>query len=300
MRRLDWPRGGAPASRPSRSRAGQVAQADGQARVGAGQGQEGDRDPIKTLRALGAVAALLQQRSDLAAHVPLSEVGGRDVMRLEQKAIIDRVKMTAYNAEEWLLERLAPHYSNSDDIQLLLRRFAELSGELRRTAQRMVVTLAPPRHPDLPAGPMGSLCRPEPAGSHLPWHRPSGHLPGRDAPFQARCLTLHAQWSGVGPSWPRQTSRASSVPSGMLALTWCVAGAEHFGSCHSIRAQIVASWDEDGATAVTGIPPARPSLRAPPKRPWIVLFYRPQSRAEFGPFGPRASLWIASAHLPRK
>jgi len=103
---------------------------------------------VKQIRQLEAeVAALLQQRSALAAHVPLSEVGGRDVMRLEQKAIIDRVKMTAYNAEEWLLERLAPHYSNSDDIRLLLRSFAELSGEIRRTAQGVVVTLDPPDTP---------------------------------------------------------------------------------------------------------------------------------------------------------
>ena len=103
---------------------------------------------VKQIRQLEAeVAALRQQRSALAAHVPLSEIGGRDVMRLEQKAIIDRVKMTAYNAEEWLLERLAPHYSNSDDIRLLLRSFAELSGEIRRTAQGMVVTLDPPDTP---------------------------------------------------------------------------------------------------------------------------------------------------------
>jgi len=65
-------------------------------------------------------------------------------MRLEQKAIIDRVKMTAYNAEEWLLERLAPHYHNSDDIRLLLRSFAELSGEIRSSAQGVAVTLDPP------------------------------------------------------------------------------------------------------------------------------------------------------------
>ena len=102
---------------------------------------------MKQIRQLEAeVAALLQQRSALAAHVPLSEVGGRDVMRLEQKAIIDRVKMTAYNAEG-LLERLAPHYSNSDDIRLLLRSFAELSGEICRTAQGLVITLDPPDTP---------------------------------------------------------------------------------------------------------------------------------------------------------
>ncbi len=103
---------------------------------------------VKQVRSLEAViAALLDQRSALPTHVPLQEAGRREVMRMEQKAIIDRVKMTAYNAEEWLLERLAPHYSNSDDIRLLLRSFAELSGEIRRTAQGVVVTLDPPDTP---------------------------------------------------------------------------------------------------------------------------------------------------------
>ena len=93
------------------------------------------------------IATLLAQRSALPTHVPLREAGRREVMRLEQKAIIDRIKMTAYNAEEWLLERLAPHYHNPDDIRLLLRSFAELSGEIRSTTQGVVVTLDPPDTP---------------------------------------------------------------------------------------------------------------------------------------------------------
>ena len=93
------------------------------------------------------IAKLLEQRSALPTHVPLQDAGGREVMRLEHKAIIDRVKMTAYNAEEWLLEQLAPHYHNPDDIRQLLRSFAELSGEIRSTAQGIVVTLDPPDTP---------------------------------------------------------------------------------------------------------------------------------------------------------
>jgi transposase len=103
---------------------------------------------VKQIRQLEAdVASLLKQRSALAPHVPLREAGGREVMRLEQKAIIDRVKMTAYNAEEWLLERLAPYYPNPHDIRQLLRSFAELSGEIRSTPQGMLVTLDPPDTP---------------------------------------------------------------------------------------------------------------------------------------------------------
>ncbi|MHB1527688.1 MAG: hypothetical protein ACYCZN_15690 [Candidatus Dormibacteria bacterium] len=78
-------------------------------------------------------------------------------MLLERKAIIDRVKMTAYNAEEWLLERLASHHLNRHDIRLLLRSFAQLSGELRTTAQGVVVTLDPPDTPPHRRAPPG-LC----------------------------------------------------------------------------------------------------------------------------------------------
>jgi hypothetical protein len=99
---------------------------------------------VRQIRQLEAeVASLLEQRRDLASHMPLREAGGREVMRLEQKAIIDRVKMTAYNAEEWLLERLAPYYPSPHDIRQLLRSFAELSGEIRR----------PPRHAGHPRSP---------------------------------------------------------------------------------------------------------------------------------------------------
>jgi len=103
---------------------------------------------VKQARDLEAqIAELLVQRSALPTHVPLQDAGGREVMRLQQKAIIDRVKMTAYNAEEWMLERLAPHYHNPHDIRQLLRSFAELSGEIRSTAQGIVVTLDPPDTP---------------------------------------------------------------------------------------------------------------------------------------------------------
>lgn len=103
---------------------------------------------VKQLRQLEAeIEDILAARSILPKHVPLAQAGQREVMRLENKAIIDRIKITAYNAEEWLLERLLPHYPNPHDIRLLLRSFAELSGELRSTSQGVTITLDPP---DLP------------------------------------------------------------------------------------------------------------------------------------------------------
>ena len=103
---------------------------------------------VGEMRSLGeALKALEARRALLPKHVPLAAVGSRDVLRLEQKAIVDRVKMTAYNAEEWLLDLLVRHYDNPHDVRDLLRSFAALQGEIRTTATGVVITLDAP---DLP------------------------------------------------------------------------------------------------------------------------------------------------------
>jgi hypothetical protein len=66
------------------------------------------------------------------------------VLHGEHKAIADRIKITAYNAEEWLLERLERHYSNPNDVRDLLRTFAELPGDIRSDDTGITVTLDPP------------------------------------------------------------------------------------------------------------------------------------------------------------
>ncbi len=107
--------------------------------------QKGRVSRMRSLEA--AIAELVERQRALPKQVPLAEVGPREVMRLEQKAIIDRIKLTAYNAEEWLLDRLLRHYPNPHDIRDLLRSFAELSGELRSGGNRILVTLDPPDTP---------------------------------------------------------------------------------------------------------------------------------------------------------
>ena len=103
---------------------------------------------VGQMRALeDEIEALLDRRVQLPKHIPLAQAGKREVLRLEHKAIIDRVKITAYNAEEWLLDLLVRHYSNPYDVRALLRSFAQLSGEIRTTDERVVITLDPP---DLP------------------------------------------------------------------------------------------------------------------------------------------------------
>jgi hypothetical protein len=85
----------------------------------------------------------------LPARVPLSSLGPLpQVPRLERKLIIDVVKIAAYNAQSWLADRLARHYTNTNDLHDLLRSFAELSGTLiRQSDGGLRVCLQPP---DLP------------------------------------------------------------------------------------------------------------------------------------------------------
>ena len=89
------------------------------------------------------------QLRSLPARVPLSSLGPLpQVPRLERKLITDVVKIAAYNAQSWLADRLARHYTNTNDVHDLLRSFAQLSGTLiRQSDGSLRVRLEPP---DLP------------------------------------------------------------------------------------------------------------------------------------------------------
>ncbi len=73
------------------------------------------RKEMKQARELEAeIERMLAWRKIQPKHVPLATVDQRrEAPRLEQKTIIDCVKIAAYNAEEWLLERLLEHYPRS-------------------------------------------------------------------------------------------------------------------------------------------------------------------------------------------
>jgi transposase len=107
------------------------------------------RGAVHRLRALEAdIAALVAARKPLPTHVTIAESGAtREVIRLEHKAIVDRIKISAYNAEEWLLDRLINHYPNPHDARDLLRSFAELSGQIDTNDDGVIVTLDPPDTP---------------------------------------------------------------------------------------------------------------------------------------------------------
>jgi transposase len=104
---------------------------------------------VKRLRALQAeIDTAVAARKQLPHRVSVADAGARrDVMRLEAKHLIDRIKISAYNAEEWLLDRLVAHYPNPHDVRDLLRAFATLSGTIDTTDTAVVVTLDPPDTP---------------------------------------------------------------------------------------------------------------------------------------------------------
>jgi transposase len=117
------------------------------------------------------------QLRSLPARVPLSSLGPLpQTPQLETKLIADAVKVAAYNAQSWLADRLARHYSNTNDLHDLLRAFAHLSGTLiRQPDGGLQVCLQPPDIP-LQRRALAGLCadlnltRPVFPGTDMPMH----------------------------------------------------------------------------------------------------------------------------------
>jgi transposase len=143
------------------------------------------RGAVGQVRALeDEIEAILDVRSALPERVPLAEAGQRQVLRMEQKAIVDRIKITAYNAEEWTLDRLLPHYPNPHDIRALLRSFVELSGEMRSTPDGVLITLDAPDIP-LHRRALRGLCD--------DLNQAQAIYPGTDLPLTYRVAMHHSE-----------------------------------------------------------------------------------------------------------
>jgi transposase len=131
------------------------------------------------------IAALVAQRKATPKRVAISESNAtREVMRLEAKAIVDRIKIAAYNAEEWLLDRLVMHYQNPHDQRDLLRSFAELSGEIDTQDSKVIVTLDPPDTP---------LHRRVLCGLIQDLNRHGATFPGTDIPVTYQVAVHHSR-----------------------------------------------------------------------------------------------------------
>jgi hypothetical protein len=104
---------------------------------------------VKQLRDLeGDIAGLVAERKPMPKHVTVAELDQpREIMKLEHKHIVDRIKICAYNAEEWLLDRLVHHYPNRHDVRDLLRALTRLPGRIDTTGTGVQVTLEPPDTP---------------------------------------------------------------------------------------------------------------------------------------------------------
>ncbi len=84
----------------------------------------------------------------MPTHVTVAELDQpREIIKLEHKHIVDRIKICAYNAEEWLLDRLVDHSPNRHDMRDLLRAFTQLSSHIDTTDTGVEVTLDPPDTP---------------------------------------------------------------------------------------------------------------------------------------------------------
>ena len=125
---------------------GEARMGDGSVRV-AGRTQQDDAGPLDPARGHRAAtdrplqgAFLLGGEDDGIALCRAIPEGG-------MQAITDRIKMTAWNAEEWLLELLVRHYPNPHDVRALLRSCAELAGEIRTSSAGVVITLDAPDIP---------------------------------------------------------------------------------------------------------------------------------------------------------
>jgi transposase len=96
----------------------------------------------------GQIKDLIRRRRQMPVKVPLGETPLKlEGLDLEKKVIMDTIKMAAYNAEEWLLQRFNDCYDDPRDIRQVLRTFTELKGRLRRRNGDIIVNLNPPDIP---------------------------------------------------------------------------------------------------------------------------------------------------------
>lgn len=100
-------------------------------------------------RQLGeTLAARKRERAGVPQQIPVGlNDSQRERLNLEKKTLADTTKVAAYNAEEWLLERLDRHYDDPRDIREVLRSLIRLKGRISLQGTILVVDLSPPETP---------------------------------------------------------------------------------------------------------------------------------------------------------
>jgi hypothetical protein len=121
------------------------------------------KDNDKRVRAIKSLEREIERFNQELTHtpdkVPLSQVWQQqqDVANLEAKRFLDLMKCLAFNGEEWLLERLLPHYRGKD-VRQVLRHILWRGAEVQLMGEVLYVRLKPFDSPKIQAAAEG-LCR---------------------------------------------------------------------------------------------------------------------------------------------
>jgi transposase len=157
-------------------------------KIGEMVGRKASRSQLKSLRERltlleKQLSTLRKQRRQLPARVPLAQTDENlEALDLEKKTVVDTIKMGAYNAEEWLLERLDRYYDDPRDTRQVLRILTGLKGQLRLRDGQLVVDLTPPEIPKYRRALLG-LC--------AELNQLSGHFP--ETPYPIRFTVAGAE-----------------------------------------------------------------------------------------------------------
>jgi hypothetical protein len=76
---------------------------------------------------------LQEEKKNCLQKIPLSALQGEEqkVLTQEGKILLDAVKLAVYNAEEWLLEMMQPHYRNWRDPRPVLKMILKQKGDIQ-------------------------------------------------------------------------------------------------------------------------------------------------------------------------
>jgi len=117
---------------------------------------------LKQLRQLeNNLKKLKYRQRTIPKKVLLSQLKGGnnlEVLHLEKKVIIDTVKLCAYQSEQWLLQLLAKHYDNDNDIRQVLKIITQSKGSLSVKDNTITVSLNAPDIPQYRESAIG-LCK---------------------------------------------------------------------------------------------------------------------------------------------
>src|SRR5262245_14690803 len=162
---------------------------------------------------------LNRRRKELPERVPLSTVGERHTLLLQQKAIIDRIKITVTTLRRCCAatgRSLPQPARHPRSASCLLPALWAIAGYPARRSDHP----RPARRPHLQAGPAWVLRRSQQTRSVLPGHRSAPALRRRRAPRRSGGLTSDVQTSELNARPSRCRRRGGGEP----ALAALVAG----------------------------------------------------------------------------